>query len=474
MSKGTKCRFYVDLMSANPGITGSCNIVVIKLPNGETLKGIVDCGLFQEKDYDKYNEELPFNPQDVNFTLVTHNHVDHTGRLPFMVKQGCNCGIYMSKTTTKLLPYALHDSVKVIREVAKFKNRKPIYTEVDTEKALRLRVPCEYGETVKINENVKVTFFMNGHLPGAAIILLQISYPEYEDINLLFTGDYNSKNMFFDVPELPKWVLDLPLTVIIESTYGDKDSSDIQGCFRQNVKNCIDSDGSVVAPVFSLGRTQEIMYVLKCMQEDGDLSKDIPIFLDGNLAIRYTNLYLNDGLDNKEEMKNFVPDNFTFVDVNNRSDVLKGVERKIILTTSGMGSYGPAQLYIPEYLQRKDSLIHFCGYSAEGTLGHRLKNTIKGQAVEVGGVLVKKVAAVEYTTEFSAHAKANEMIDFLKKFSNLKLVLVNHGQTEVKKKFAEKVLYEVNAKSVGILGDNYLFRVNTWGIVKTMPTKFYR
>lgn len=471
MSKGSRCRFYADIMAMHPEVTGSCNLLVVKLPNGETIKGIIDCGLFQERDYDKYNEELPFVSQTVDFVLVTHNHVDHTGRLPLMVKQGYHGGIYMSETTTKLLPYALRDSVKLF---AKFKSRKPIYTEADAEKTLNLRRPCKYGEAVQIGEHVKATFFMNGHLLGAAIILVQLSYPEYEDINLLFTGDYNSKNMFFDVPNLPKWVLDLPIMVINEATYGDKDTTDVKACFKDNIKEAISRGGSVVAPVFSLGRTQEIMYVLKCMQEEGTLSKEIPIYLDGKLAIRYTNLYLNDGLDNKEEMMDFVPDNFSFVDVNNRNDVLMGNEVKVILTTSGMGSYGPAQLYIPEYLKRKNCLIHFCGYSAEGTLGHRLKSATQGQAVEVGGMLVKKIADVQYTSEFSAHAKADEMIDFLKKFSKLKLVLVNHGQTDTKKKFAERVLDEVDAKSVGILGDNYLFRVNTWGIVKTMPTKFQR
>lgn len=474
MSRGSRCRFYADIMAVHPEVTGSCNLVVVKLPDGESIKFAVDCGLFQERDYDKYNEELPFIPSSLDFVLVTHNHVDHTGRLPLLAKNGFHGNIYMSETTAKLIPYALYNSGKVIRDNAKFKGCKPIYTEVDTEKTLKLRKPCKYGETVQIGENIKATFFMNGHLPGAALILVQISFEEYEDINLLFTGDYNSENMFFDVVNLPEWVTKLPLTVIQESTYGDKETTEVTACFKDNVKACIDRGGSVVAPVFSLGRAQEIMYVLKCMQEEGTLNKEVPIFLDGKLAIKYTNLYLNDGLDNKEEMRDFVPDNFTYVDVNNRNDVLKGRECKIILTTSGMGSYGPAQLYIPEYLIRKNSLIHFCGYSAEGTLGHRLKNADYNQAVEIAGVLVKKRAEVEYTTEFSAHAKADEMITFLSKFSNLKLVLVNHGQTEVKKKFAERILDEINAKSVGILGDNYLFRVNTWGFVKSIPTKFYR
>ena len=109
----------------------------------------------------------------------------------------------------------------------------------------------------------------NGHLVGAALILVQISYPGYEDINLLFTGDYNNKNIFFDVKPIPKWILDLPLTVIQESTYGDMDSSEIRETFKENVKNRLKNDGTVLALVFSLGRAQEILYTLKCMQKRG-------------------------------------------------------------------------------------------------------------------------------------------------------------------------------------------------------------
>ena len=137
-----------------------------------------------------------------------------------------------------------------------------------------------------------------------------------------------------------------------------------------------------------------------------------------------------------------------------------------------MGSYGPAQMYIPEYITRKNAMIHFTGYTAEGTLGNRLKNTEVGDIVEVGGLLAKKKATVEYTTEYSAHAKADEMIEFLNQFKNLRLVLVNHGETEVKNAFAKRIVKEVETKKVGLLGREYFFRVNPYGLVKTLSTKF--
>ena len=137
-----------------------------------------------------------------------------------------------------------------------------------------------------------------------------------------------------------------------------------------------------------------------------------------------------------------------------------------------MGSYGPAQVYIPAYLPNKKALIHFTGYTAEGTLGRKLKDTTPGDTIQVFGLMLVKKAEVEYTAEYSAHAKADEMIEFLKQFTNLRMVLVNHGQSAVKETFANRIMNEVAPRNVGILGNGYLFRVDTYGLIKTMGTKF--
>ena len=153
------------------------------------------------------------------------------------------------------------------------------------------------------------------------------------------------------------------------------------------------------------------------------------------------------------------------------TDMTKGKERKIILTTSGMGSYGAAQVYIPEYISRKNALIHFTGYTAEGTLGWKLKSTKLEDVVEIGGLVTRKMAEVEYTLEHSDHAKADKMIKFLQQFFNLKLVLVNHGEHDTASKFANRILKEVEAKRVGLLGRDYFFRISPYGLVKTFSTK---
>lgn len=470
---GCKSRFHVDIMDIHDKVTGTCHLCVISKPYGDRMKFVVDCGIFQQDEGDELNQKLPFNTSDIEFCLVTHNHVDHTGRLPFLVKNGFRGKIYATETTCNLLPEALSDSYSVLKSRAKTSGALPIYREEDVACTVSLCTPCPYNETIQINENVRVNLFENAHLPGAAVILVRISSPEYEDINLLFTGDYNNKNVFQNDVHIPEWVLELPLTVIQESTYGDTNSFEIEPCFDRNVLKAIEEGWTVLAPVFSLGRTQEILYRLKCLQDSGQLDVRIPIYLDGKLAIRYTNMYLKGLVGIREDMQDFLPENFWFVDKIIRNTLLhEDNSCKIILTSSGMGSYGPARSYIPAYLGRQKMLIHFTGYTAVGTMGRKIKDTPAGGIVNVAGLLITKRAKVEYTSEFSAHAKADTMIDFLKQFSNLKLVLVNHGDPEVKEKFAARILKEVDSKYVGVLNRDTLFRVNSWGLVKTIPTKF--
>ena len=467
----SKERFYADITAYHPGVTGSLIWVTVRFPDQTNLMFNVDCGIFQDRDNQDLNESLPMNPQKLAFTLVTHVHVDHVGRLPLLVKRqfGGN-KIYATQDTCTLMRPALEDTYHVLKNGAKKKNKKVLYQEDDVERTLELREPCKYQEPIQVHEHIKVTFFKNAHLVGASIILVQISYPEFQDINLLFTGDYAKDNVFLDHETLPEWVLKLPLTVIQESTYGTTESSDKTECFNKNVADAAEANKTILIPVLALGRAQEVLYRLKQMQDEGTLNPAIPIYLDGALAQRYTRLYHTGKLHIKEDMRDFLPKNFKNINRNTRYQVMYGKDAKIILTTSGMGSFGPAQVYIPKYIPRKDVLIHFTCYTAEETFGAKLKNTAKRQLVEIAGLVLEKLATVEYTTEFSSHAKADEMIEFLNQFEHLNLVLVNHGDSVTKEAFAQRIFEQVKPKQVGILGE-HLFRVNAFKLVKTIPAK---
>lgn len=474
---GNTNRFYVDVMTLHKEVTGSCILNIIKFPDGTTKKILIDCGLFQEIEYSELNKTLPFDPSTIDHVIVTHNHVDHTGRLPLLIKKGYKNKIHMSYDTATLIPNALLDSYKVLKKKAELANESMIYTEDDVDNTLSLVTGHPFEESIWLDNNIKLTFFMNGHLPGAIIILMQIRYHErdkfYKDINMLYTGDYNNKNMFFDVNPIPKWVHQLPVNIIQEATYGDIDSSSIEYVFEKNILEAVSKSFEIVVPVFSLGRSQEIMFILKKWQDEGKLSKDIPIYFDGKLGMRYTRLYTSNSLLMNEDCKEFLPENFTFVtDNTTRDNILKVGKCKIILTTSGMGSYGPAQTYLPAFLRRENALIHFTGYLAEGTLGRRLYDSQKDSIVEIGGLQVKKLADVKFTSEFSAHAKADELINFLRPFQDIKLLLINHGNSEKKQIYANRVIDEINPNNVGILGREYFFRVDGYGFIKSLTTKF--
>ena len=471
---GNKLKMYVDVMACHPEVTGSCFLCVLKLPSRETIKFIVDCGLFQgEDEYLKYNDYFPFDCNDISFVLVTHNNVDHVGRLPMLVKNGFEGNIYTSIGTKTLLPFALFDSQKVLAEIYKRQYKKALYSEADVNKTLSQVVGVEFNQKYEITPNISVKFLPNAHVVGAGMINIEISYQDEEPIKLLFTGDYGTNNDFFDVPPIPQEIRDTRLSIVMESTYGTTSEKDINyGYFKEKTAEAVEKQKTIIIPVLSLGRSQQILYELTKLQKSETLDRSIPIFFDGKLAHNYTRIYLdNNGLI-KESMKDFLPENLTFVDSEMRQSLIITSDQKIIVTTSGMGTYGPAQIYLPYFISQMNALIMFTCYTAKGTVGANLKEAKFGDVVKVNGILKRKIADVLYCTEFSSHAKQEELISFLQSFTNLRAVLINHGETKVKEEFAEKVYNEVNASDVAILNREYFFRIGSYGIEKTLTTKF--
>lgn len=463
---------YVDIMTLNEGVTGSCNLVVVNLPNKRKVHFVVDCGLYQEAEYDHLNRDLPFNPEKIDFVIVTHAHIDHIGRLPYMVRKGFGGPIYATMPTKKIMVKSLENCLSVLRSNAKLKKEKILYTDVDLSNTFKLLNGCEYEKTIIPDPNVRVTFFNNAHMVGAALILVQIVYPGEVDVNLLFTGDWNNENVFLDIKPLPEYLFKLPITIIQESTYGDVELPEIQKNFRENVQKCVMNNGTMIALAYAVERTQEVAYEIKDMQDKKQLPLDVPIKIDGNLGVQITNMFLNDDVGIKPEMKNFLPQNCTFVDKSTRYMVLNDTSRKIVITSSGNGSHGPARLYIPEYISKRNSIIQFTGYTPEDTLGHKLKCIGKGETINIDGIVERTWAEIAYTSEFSKHARAGKIKNFLKQFENLKLVLINHGRKDVKRILAEGILDEVRPQKVGILERDHFYRVNAFGLVKTMSSKF--
>jgi len=469
---GNKSRFHVDIMAMHPETTGSCILCIVKLPSKETIRFIVDCGLFQEKEYVEYNKELLFDPHNIDFVIVTHNHVDHIGRVPLLFNKGYNGKIYCSSTTEIICPVALWDTSRILREVAKRNHTTPLYTDNDVESATSHLYGIAYREECQVHENVTVTMLENGHLIGSSLVLVKLHYPGEEDINLLFTGDYKGENLFFDVYDIPEEIRNLKLTIITEATYGYMSSEEIRYEFKDKISKGVSEEKTIILPVFSLGRSQEILYTIRALQEEGIIPSDYGVFFDGKLAQKYTGIYLNvDGII-KQEMQDFLPHDLIYVNSESRADVLNDLNKKIIITTSGMATYGPAQVYLPKFLPNPNTLVLFTGYMAEGTLGRSLMESQEGDFVKVGGLIVKRKAEVSFTNEFSAHAKADEIVELLKKFYHINAILVNHGESNSKEQLAKKIVTEVDTRDVGILGREYFFRVNAYGVIKTLGTRF--
>lgn len=464
--------FYCDVQALHPEVTGSCILCVVRLPDGKKFKFIVDCGLFQERKYWELNKTLPFNANDIQFVLVTHNHVDHVGRLALLAKKGYCGKFYASEDTCRLLPPCLRDSGRILASSCKAHSEAPIYEEDDIDTVVTNLQQVIPREQFKPCENVVVTAIRNNHLVGALSYLVQIKYTGFEDINILFTGDLKEQNMFLEDTSIPKWIRDLPLTIVTESTYGNERATG-KPVFRHNIIKALRRGGTVVVPVFSLGRTQEVLYVLKALQDEGKINTNIPIYLDGKLAIDYTKMYSS--LNIKPSMQDFIPENLHFVEGDKKSkrrEIKNDASQKIILCSSGMGTFGSAPSYIQHYIQIKNCMIHFSGYCTEGSVGRTLRDAEVGSEVEVCGLMVEKKADVEYTDEFSGHAHENDLIDYLSCFNDIKLLAINHGEEEAKRQFGRDVKQEVSPKDIFVLDRDNAVRVNSFGFEKSFKTKF--
>ena len=483
MRKKNKADMYLDVTALHEEVTGSCILCTVRYPDASKTQFIVDCGLFQEEKYQQNNYSFPFVPKDVEFMLVTHTHIDHIGRIPKLFKDGFSGKIYTSTLASELMPIALTNTAEILSSSSQknskkknlidssvpiFDNTKPLFDVDDVNGAMENVVGLEYNKTFKVNEHIDVTLFKNGHTLGACCIIVKVHYKGQEPIYAFFTGDYNEKNTFFDVDEIPQKYRDLPINFITESTYGDKKKDIIQPVFDNLVLESMKNSETLIILVFAFGRMQEIKNRLKILQDEGKLSKDIRIFSDGSLAHSYDDFYkLNaDHLN----VKNFMPANVEIVQgYEHRNTILTDRKPKIILTTSGMGNYGPAQVYLPAYISRPKCTIIFGGYTAENTLGRKLQDVTPGELFDLNGVMTYKRAKVYTTTEFSSHAKQDELIDMMRKFTNLKTVLINHGDAGVKEIFAKVIAKEINPKHVAILGPKHTMRVGAYGLLKSYP-----
>ena len=464
---------YVEIRGYHKGVTGSTIRNTTHFSDGTIFRYLVEFGMYQGEGHSRgldYNDSV--NPKKINAILITHPHLDHDGALPIFVKKGYDKKIYMSDAAACVIDIGFHDSYNIMKRDASILKTTPLYSENDIEKTLDLIQKVRYEETVKImnekDKEITATFFDNGHLTGAAMILVQIKEYGCEDINILYTGDYKAANCFLDIKPLPYWVYALPnLTIVCEATYGTTNSWDVEHTWEDDIIKACSKNRIIINTAFAQGRFQELMLRVHNLKENGLIPKDYPVKVDGKTGIDYTFRYLSNSniIHFKEDSMNFFSENLQFVDNKTRASIMNDKKGKIIITTAGMGSNGPAKEYIKKFLPNPNALIYFPGYTSEGTVGRRVFEAKYEENVLVGGTEVTKRAQVLQTLEFSSHATADELIDFLCKFAP-RSVLFNHGTIECKEAMAERTKKELGIKKIGILGMGYVYRINQYGIDK--------
>lgn len=442
--------YRVYLTAYHSEVTGSRLLLNAINPDGEKAKILVDCGYYQEIEYRHLNYEQELKAEDVDAILITHNHLDHTGLVPRMVKEGYTGPVYMTKITRELISDFWKDSASQQEENAQYLRRKypkdakrfeALYDEVDARRAVELAIGVEYRETIEILPGVKVTFYENGHLFGAACILVQFFCHARKPINFLFTGDYRAKNPLFFVPTLPKALRKMELNIVCEATYGSTEGSEFKVCFEKNILEAFKKKQHILIGAFAQGRMQEILKRFRIMQQEGKIPPMYEICVDGRLGITTCQKYLDLFERYYPNTESFMPDNVRFLDATTRGTILdERGSRKIVITTSGMLSNGPAREHIPNFIERFDCMIHICGYAAEETIARELLETMKLDEVEIRNKVYQKNATVKTTREFTSHAPADELYKFLRQFHNVRFVVVNHGATRPAREFTDGVI----------------------------------
>lgn len=443
----------VTFLGATKTVTGS-NFLV----EGAGKKFLVDCGMYQGSAADEYENEAPFlfNVDEIDFVLLTHAHIDHSGRIPKLYNEGYRNPVIATKATCDLCSIMLPDSGHIQEMEAEWKNRKrerkgedpipPMYTAEDAAKSIEIFKPVQYDEIVDIDENIKARFNDAGHMLGSSIIEVWIT-ENGGTKKIVFTGDLGNN----DIPLLspPTMISDADY-LVMESTYGNRlhmRNDDKAEIFLNVVYETLEKGGTVVIPSFAVGRTQEILYELNRIKEvkhDEEFYKkyqklmSVPVYVDSPLAISATEIFKENMNLFNEETQEIInagdnPLEFSGLKFTRTAEESKALnaseESSIIISASGMCEVGRIKHHLKHHLWEPNSTILFVGYQAPGTLGRKLVDGEK--KVKIFGEEIAVNARVEYIEGYSGHADQEWLMNFVYSFTNPpKHIFLVHGEPE--------------------------------------------
>ena len=445
-----KLSFY----GADQCVTGSCHCLEV---NGKRV--LIDCGLQQGRD-EVSNAEFPFAANAIDAVLITHAHIDHSGRVPMLIKQGFQGRILTTRLTADLLDVMLADSAHIQEADAEWKNRKaersgapkvePLYTVADAERVREFMTTCEYDREVEVVPGVKAVFTDAGHLLGSACITVTATEGDVTK-TIVYSGDLGNINQ----PIIRDPVhLESADYVVMESTYGDRNHKEVWS-YTDDLAAIIDETiakgGNVVIPSFAVGRTQELLYFIREIK-DAKLVKsdpDFPVYIDSPLAKKATTIFTGDlrgYLD--EDALELVQDgthmfNFTNLRMTETSQESKELNfdttPKVIISASGMCDAGRIRHHLKHNLWRPESTVVFVGFQGEGTLGRALLNGVK--SVKMFGEEIAVNARIVNYQGLSSHADRDHLLEWIGAFKAKKPqhVFVVHGDREVAPYFAKSI-----------------------------------
>lgn len=455
----------ISFYGASKEVTGSCYC----LKTGGS-KLLVDCGLQQGQDK-KDNQQLPFDAADIGNVVLTHAHIDHSGRLPLLVKGGFKGKIYAIEATCDLISIMLKDSAHIQEMDAKWENKKakragkeqvlPLYTKKDAENTLRCLEPCSYDDMMEIDDGIKIRFVDAGHLLGSASIEVYLS-EEDKKKKIVFSGDIGNDDQ--PIIKDPQDIKEADY-IVMESTYGDRDhreNTDYLSDLANIIDKTLSKGGNVIIPSFAIGRTQGLLYLIREIKEKKMVSDpDFPVYVDSPLAIRATDIYDDDlHIYGDKETKDIVKKGLNPLNFKNLEFTVTSAESKtlnddpvpkVIITSSGMCEGGRVKHHLKHNLWKRECALVFVGYQARGTLGREILEGKK--TVEIFRDEIAVRASIYNFTALSAHADRTGLLEWLGGFEKKPdKVFIVHGEESVTEAFVgtlEKSGYEAVAPSYG-------------------------
>lgn len=475
----------LSFLGAAQMVTGSNYLITTKNHNI-----IIDCGMFQgNKETEKMNfRELPYDPTSIDIMILTHAHIDHSGRIPKLVKDGFRGRILSTKATYDLCGIMLLDSAKIQESDAEWDNKKrqragqsliePLYTSEDAEQSLKYFEPYLYNQRVDINGEISIRFKDAGHILGSSILEIWIT-EEGKTTKLVFSGDLGMPNR--PIIKDPEYIEDADY-LILESTYGDTFHPPLKESAQQMIdiiNKTAKRGGTVLIPSFAVGRTQELIYELNEYYEYSKVEEymKVPIYIDSPMAVNATEVFQkNSGTFDQATQdlilsgdNPFAFSNLHYIKSQEESMALnKSNYPKVIISASGMATAGRIRHHLKHNLwDPKNSLI-FVGYQAEGTLGRILLDGVK--RVKLLGEEVNVALEIYDLEGFSGHADQRVLLDWLNNFTKKpKKVFLVHGEIEASTALANEIENKFNIKTIiPTLGSSYKIDTDNIEVEKAM------